>query len=211
MRDPREQSVPASIKGVNHETCIINLQLSTVNCEEKAMTHLLPRSIATPISLTWAADALCIVPAQLNDCDAVVDHFGALHRYNTALDAHFALADEWEALLRHEFRETFQHPDHLWLLGKANDQAVGLLMAAIHTDSPMFRYRHWVEVEALYVTDSHRGTGIAQRLLNRAYDWAEQQGLARVQLYVTASNSRAQSVYSQEGFATTQAIMRKSL
>jgi hypothetical protein len=32
-----------------------------------------------------------------------------------------------------------------------------------------------------------------------------------VQLYVTASDVRAQSVYIDQGFAVTQAIMRKSL
>ena len=53
--------------------------------------------------------------------------------------------------------------------------------------------------------------GIAQHLLGRAYQWAEAQGLSRVQLYVTASNVRAQSVYTDQGFTMTQAIMRKSL
>jgi ribosomal protein S18 acetylase RimI-like enzyme len=53
--------------------------------------------------------------------------------------------------------------------------------------------------------------GIAQRLLDYAYQWAEAHGLARVQLYVTASNERAQSVYTNHGFSVTQAIMRKLL
>ncbi|MBC7813121.1 MAG: GNAT family N-acetyltransferase [Burkholderiales bacterium] len=149
--------------------------------------------------------------AQLNDCESVIDLFGALHSYNASLDAHFTLADGWENLLCREFRETAHHPDHLYLLVKEGNCAVGLLIVAIHTDSPMFRYRQWVEVEALYVAPSHRGMGIAQRLLDQAYQWAEVQGLSRVQLYVTASNERAQSVYTDQGFSVTQAIMRKSL
>jgi ribosomal protein S18 acetylase RimI-like enzyme len=97
------------------------------------------------------------------------------------------------------------------MLVKDGEQAVGLLIAAIHTDSPLFRHRHWVDVEALYVAPSHRRTGIAHRLLREAYAWAQASGVARVQLYVTASNVRAQSVYAEQGFAVTQAIMRKSL
>jgi len=85
------------------------------------------------------------------------------------------------------------------------------LIAAVHTDSPMFRHRRWVEVEALYVASGYRRMGVAQRLLNQAYQWAETRGLSRVQLYVTASNVRAQSVYTDQGFTVTQAIMRKSL
>ncbi len=162
-------------------------------------------------SFTLSANDLCMVSAQLNDCDSIVDLFGALHRYNASLDAHFTLADGWENLLCREFHDTANHPDHLWLVVKEGDQAVGLLIAAIHTDSPMFRYRQWVEVEALYVAPSHRCMGIAQRLLDRAYQWAEAQGLSRVQLYVTASNDQAQSVYTDQGFSVTQAIMRKSL
>ncbi len=154
---------------------------------------------------------LRIVPAQLADTDAVIALFGALHSYNASLDAQFALADGWEALLRREFRESVQKPDRLWLLVMDRNRAVGLLIAAIHTDSPMFRHRQWVEVEALYVAPSYRNMGIAQNLLNQAYQWAEAQHLFRVQLYVTSTNVRAQSVYSDQGFTVTQAIMRKNL
>ena len=152
-----------------------------------------------------------IVPAQLGDCDTIVTLFGALHRYNASLDAHFELSDNWEALLRQEFCATYQQPDKLWLLVKDGDKTVGLLIAGIHTDSPLFRHRQWVEVEALYVADSHRCMGLAHALLNKAYNWAATNGLPRVQLYVTASNERAQSVYTEQGFSITQAIMRKSL
>ncbi len=155
--------------------------------------------------------ALHIIPAHLADADAVIALFGALHSYNASLDAHFALADGWEALLRRAFYETAQQPDHLWLIVKDGNRAVGLLIAAVHTDSPMFRHRRWVEVEALYVAPSHRCMGIAQRLLDHAYRWAETQGLFRIQLYVTATNVGAQAVYTDQGFSMTQAIMRKSL
>ena len=96
-----------------------------------------------------------------------------------------------------------------WL--KVGNEPVGLLIAGVHSDSPMFQHRRWVEVEGLYVADTHRKLGIARKLLQRAYDWAESLSLPRVQLYVTASNVRAQSLYENEGFATSQAIMRKSL
>jgi ribosomal protein S18 acetylase RimI-like enzyme len=158
-----------------------------------------------------ALEELQILPAQPSDCDAVVALFGALHSYNASLDAHFALSDDWEILLRREFRASWQQADRLWLLAKQGDRAVGLLIVAVHTDSPMFRHRRWVEVEALYVASGYRRMGIAQSLLNSAYQWAEAQGLSRVQLYVTASNVRAQSVYAGQGFTITQAIMRKSL
>ena len=176
------------------------------------MTQLMIEYTTATLETSYlVADELQVVRAELADVDAVVALFGALHSYNASLDADFALSDDWEALLRHEFRATWQQADRLWLLVKQGNRAVGLLIAAVHTDSPMFRHRRWVEVEALYVASGYRRMGVAQRLLDCAYQWAEARGLARVQLYVTASNMRAQSVYTDQGFSVTQAIMRKSL
>lgn len=176
------------------------------------MTHVISDYTVTGLETAYlAAEELQIVPAQRTDADTIVALFGALHSYNASLDAHFALSDDWETLLRHEFRATWQQGERLWLLVKQGNRAVGLLIAAVHTDSPMFRHRRWVEVEALYVVSGYRHMGIAQRLLKRAYQWAEAQELSRVQLYVTASNERAHSVYIDQGFTVTQAIMRKSL
>jgi GNAT superfamily N-acetyltransferase len=158
-----------------------------------------------------AAIELPIVAARWADRNAVVALFGALHAYNASLDHHFALADDWAELLRADFSKTHQDADRLWLIVKDGDQPVGLLIAGIHTDSPLFRHRRWVEVEALYLAPSHRGQGTARRLLKKAYAWAQAHGLSRVELYVTSTNLRAQAVYADDGFTVTQAIMRKML
>jgi GNAT superfamily N-acetyltransferase len=157
------------------------------------------------------SNMLCVVPAQLTDCSAVTALFGALHAYNASLDVHFTLSDAWERIFHEQFCATCHDPSMMWLLVKDDDKPVGLMIAGVHTDSPLFCHRQWVEVQALYVADSHRGMGIAHTLLQRAYDWAAALNLPRVQLYVTATNVRAQSVYAEEGFATSQAIMRKKL
>lgn len=176
------------------------------------MTQLMIEYTTATLETSYlVADELQVVHAELADADAIVALFGALHSYNASLDAHFALSDDWESMLRRECYATLASPDHLWLLVKQGNRAVGLLIAAVHTNSPMFRHRRWVEVEALYVASGYRRMGVAQRLLDCAYQWAEARGLARVQLYVTASNVRAQSVYTEQGFTVTQAIMRKSL
>src|SRR5206468_420130 len=121
------------------------------------MTQLMiDYTVTAPETSYLAAEQLQIVSAELSDCDAVVTLFGALHSYNALLDAHFALSDDWESLLRREFCETVASPDRLWLLVKQGNRAVGLLIAAVHTDSPMFRHRRWVEVEALYVASGCR-------------------------------------------------------
>jgi ribosomal protein S18 acetylase RimI-like enzyme len=171
-------------------------------------TELLVNNNPTTILRT---PSLRIIAAELGDCDVVVAMFGALHRYNASLDAHFALSPNWELLLRQEFCISYCQSDKLWLLVKDGEKTVGLLIAGIHTDSLLFQHRQWVEIEALYVAPSHRCMGLAHTLLDKAYDWAQANGLARVQLYVTATNEHAQAVYTEQGFSVTQAIMRKSL
>src|SRR5678815_60242 len=116
-------------------------------------TQMMTHEIA-PVSYSYQQpNVLCLVPAQLEDSDAVVTLFGALHDYNDSLDPHFALSEGWESILLEQFRSTYDHPDMMWLLVKDGDQAVGLLIADVHNDSPMFRHRQWVEVQALYVAD----------------------------------------------------------
>jgi GNAT superfamily N-acetyltransferase len=168
-------------------------------------------TLSTYRSKYQKANALRYVKAQLDDCDAVVALFGALHTYNASLDPHFALSDGWEMILSEQFSSSYNDPNMMWLLVMDGKRAIGLMIAGVHTDSPLFRHRQWVEVQAVYVADSHRRMGIARQLLDRAYGWAKAKNLPRVQLYVTASNVRAQSVYAEEGFSTSQAIMRKKL
>ena len=152
-----------------------------------------------------------LVPASRRDYPTVVPLFQALHAYNASLDNHFALAENWEPLLREHFYQTYDSSNSLWLLAKKSEPAVGLLIAAVHTDSPIFRYNHWVEVEALYVAPAYQGQGIARRLMAQAYAWAHQHGSNRIQLYVTATNVRAKTFYAHEGFVVSQEIQRKSL
>ena len=150
--------------------------------------------------------------AQAADIAALKEMFHRLHAFNTALDPRFALSDEWES----HFDAAIEHALHRTSLGliayEANaDRPIGFILGTVHRDSGMWRYHEWVEVEALYVDGSWRGSGLAEMLLDHACDWANSIGQAVVQLYVTASNERAIRFYRHEGFGETQAIMRKVL
>ncbi len=59
----------------------------------------------------WKQNSLRFMPARLEDGDAVIALFGALHTYNASLDAHFALSDDWETILRAQFRATYADQD----------------------------------------------------------------------------------------------------
>lgn len=149
--------------------------------------------------------------ATVHDLAAVCGLFGALHAFNAGLDPRFALADGWEQVLH-------DHLAHVWatghgcsLLAWEGGRPVGLALWGGHTDSPLFRHRHWAELLGLYVVPNARGSGVAQQLLASGMAWARASGYERVQLYVTSANSAARRFYSQAGFTTVQEVWRLEL
>jgi GNAT superfamily N-acetyltransferase len=146
------------------------------------------------------------------DVAALKKMFRTLHAFNAALDPHFMLSEEWESHFDAAIQQALRG-ESLCLIAceTTTGQPVGFALGAVHRDSGMWRYREWVEVEALYVEERWRGRGLAETLLGRACEWADSVGQTIVQLYVTASNERAIRFYRHEGFDETQAIMRKTL
>lgn len=174
-----------------------------------AATSMLERSV-----FAGTPDAHYTVgAAQPADVAAIKALFGQLHAFNTALDPRFALSEDWESHFDAAIQEAMRGDDALCLIAREAEshRPCGFALAAVHRDSGMWRYREWVEVEALYVEDSWRGRGLAETLLARVCNWADSVGQPTVQLYVTASNERAIHFYQHEGFRETQAIMRKLL
>jgi len=153
-----------------------------------------------------------ICHAQAAHIASLKEMFRKLHAFNAALDPRFALSEEWESYFDAAIEHALQGTSLCLIAYEADgSRPIGFILGTVHRDSGMWRYREWVEVEALYVEESWRGSGLAETLLDRACDWAESVGQAIVQLYVTVSNERAIRFYRHEGFGETQAIMRKVL
>ncbi|NJK81856.1 MAG: GNAT family N-acetyltransferase [Chloroflexaceae bacterium] len=157
------------------------------------------------------SSAPAVQPATLDDEEAVAHLFEALHMQNAALDARFALAPGWRAVLHRHFARTWNASGACWRLAWSNTEPVGLIVLESHTDSPLFRYRHWAELIALYVAPPYRGSGLADRLIAEGLAWATDHGFERVQLYVTASNQAAHACYRRCGFVPVQHILRRDL
>jgi GNAT superfamily N-acetyltransferase len=166
----------------------------------------------SPAALSWQGQDWRICHAQVADIASLKEMFRKLHAFNAALDPRFALSEEWESYFDEAIEHALQGTSLCLIAYEADgNRPIGFILGTVHHDSGMWRYREWVEVEALYVEELWRGSGLAETLLDRACDWAESVGQATVQLYVTASNERAIRFYQHEGFGETQAIMRKVL
>jgi len=152
-----------------------------------------------------------IAPVTRGDIAELAQLFLKLHLYNASFDPRFALAEDWERHFAAMVESAITGKDHLVLLARDDGRPVGFVLAAVHHDSPIWQHNEWVEVEALYVEHSWRGAGLADDLLSCACAWANDLGLPAVQLYVTASNTRAISFYERQEFRPVQSIMRALL
>ena len=159
------------------------------------------------------AGAWEIRAARQGDAAVLTRLFLKLHLFNASLDPRFALAEDWERHFAAVLDRALAGGERLALLARdrANAQPIGLALAALHRDAPLWQHRTWVEVEALYVELDWRGTGLAEALLAPVSDWARRLGEPVLQLYVTSTNVRAVRFYEDQGFRPVQSIMRKVL
>jgi GNAT superfamily N-acetyltransferase len=152
-----------------------------------------------------------IAPVARDEAADLKHLFLRLHLHNASLDPRFALAENWEQHFAALIERALTGRDHLALLARNQGKPSGFLLAAVQCDSPLWRHREWAEIVALYVERPWRGTGLADDLAARALDWAAELGLPAMQLYVTASNTRAMRFYERQGFSPSQVIMRTLL
>ncbi len=137
--------------------------------------------------------------------------FLKLHIYNARLDPRFALSADWERPFDAGLDRVLTGRAGVGLLARAgvSGRAIGLALAAMHRDGPLWAVRDWLELEDVYVEPAWRGTGLAVALVARVDDGARATGVDTIQLYVTASNARALAFYDKEGFRPAQFILRK--
>ncbi len=161
--------------------------------------------------MTLQDQTIIIRSAVAADDWAVYRLFSALHTFNAELDPYFMLADGWERVLNEHLAYVRSTGHGMTLLAWQGYEPVGLLMMGTHSDSPLFRHRHWAELLAIYVAPVARNGQLAQQLLQSGIAWAQEKGYERIQLYVTVSNKRARQFYTRSGFQPVQEIWRRNI
>ncbi len=74
--------------------------------------------------------------------------------------------------------------------------ARGLVAGAAREDDPLA-----IQLMAMWVHPSLRGTGAAAALVSAVVDWASSRGAGQIQLRVVKVNERARRFYEREGFS----------
>jgi ribosomal protein S18 acetylase RimI-like enzyme len=86
-------------------------------------------------------------------------------------------------------------PGTVFILYDAGGQARGLVAGAAREDDPSA-----VQLMAMWVHPSLRGSGAAEALVAALAAWAAQRGVREIQLRVVKANERARRLYEREGF-----------
>lgn len=91
--------------------------------------------------------------------------------------------------------------------GFADDELVGLAGLQIRRGA---KEKHKARLFSMYVDEAHRGTGLAQQLVEAAIAGSRQAGVILLHLTVNSANLRAQRFYRRMGF-TVYGVERRSL
>ena len=156
-----------------------------------------------------ATEALIDAPAafavrRLSAADA--EAFRAVHL--EALQAYpAAFAADWEEERGLPLADFAARLEQLIVLGGF----VGGALAGIATiqKQPLKKRRHMAMLWGMYVTDAHRGSGLAAAIMQAAIERAERE-VDQVELYVAVGNDRASRFYRGFGFEP-YGVMRRSL
>ena len=120
----------------------------------------------------------------------------------------FGSAYEDEAVLdRAQFAERLAAPGFTRFGGFADRDLVGLAGLQMRTGA---KERHKARLFSMYVDAAHRGSGLAQQLIEAVIAGAREAEALVLQLSVSAGNAPAQRLYRRMGF-TVYGVERRSL
>jgi ribosomal protein S18 acetylase RimI-like enzyme len=96
-------------------------------------------------------------------------------------------------------------------VAEGSGEVVGVLLLRVvaSPEDPIFRRRRCVYVDEIAVTRSYQGQGIGRRLMERAGQWAVEQGVNEVWLDVWEANEGALAFYERLGYKTVRRRMSR--
>jgi ribosomal protein S18 acetylase RimI-like enzyme len=156
--------------------------------------------------------------ARLDEVNSIVSLWNGLMRDQN----HFTVPDgsekvnpdlraDCEEVFKSFARRTIHSKNGIVLLSLLGDEPVGYLIGYIQDFIPVYEMKKIAYLSDLYVSDNHRGNGLATRMSRDFETWALGKGVDHSTLQVIHNNDRARKLYSRLGYKETLISMRKSL
>ncbi len=96
------------------------------------------------------------------------------------------------------------------LVAKGNETILGYVYGFVQDNGSLYNNKV-AQLDALFVKEQYRGNGIAKSLMKEFINWAEEKGVAYIELSVCKDNSDAINLYENEGFCIDKILLRKKL
>lgn len=132
-------------------------------------------------------------------CDALLTQLIQTERqWEPNLDETFTVCDNYEHRMAEE--------GTLLLVAEENGEIIGFLFGLLYP-SPVHK-QPLALLDALYVSEAHRGKGCGRALALRFLEWAREQGIYAVELKVMTRNTAALRLYESLGFGEIKTYMQ---
>lgn len=149
--------------------------------------------------------------ARLRDLDRVAALWTGITRHHEPIDPVFRMragADgELSELLGAIHRDS---NSAIFVYDDAGDLP-GLCIVRIDSAPPIMQEHERAEITDLGVREDVRRRGIASALVEAAFDWIRQSGVARVEVHVASANAEGQAFWRARGFGDLMDVLHKRL
>lgn len=98
------------------------------------------------------------------------------------------------------YRERIAGEKGVCFVAQKDQEIVGFVSTTMNTPGT-WRLTKRVEVDNLFIRESHRGEGVGKMLIDSVKDWSKSVGAKRVFLTAFKKNEKAISFYEREGFS----------
>lgn len=136
------------------------------------------------------------------DIEAIRDLWREINDYHAQAAPH--VFRQGESVPREQFEDWLHSGDNAFFVAVSDGQVAGFVRCITRTtaDSPLFVPRTYMVVDVLVVRADCRRQGIGGRLMERAHQWAGEQGIDQLEIGVWEFNNDARKLYEDLGYTT---------
>lgn len=158
-----------------------------------------------------AASPVTVRCAFLSDLDEVLrlDQELIRHdlRFDPTLDPDWTFGEEGMAW----FRQRIAGPDGIVVVAVSKtDGIVGYLAGGRCEAESYRRVAPMAEVDCMFLTETYRGRGIGEKMMERFLEWCRENGIGRARVVACAGNAGAANFYRRMGFEPYDLVLERS-
>ncbi|NNM87762.1 MAG: GNAT family N-acetyltransferase [Phycisphaerae bacterium] len=165
-----------------------------------------------------ADELITLIPAGPEDVAGIVDLCLSVERQHEAYwPLRWQLRGDLGPRYHRWLESNLAAPRWLILCAKAGTSAaaapslVGVLVAAIQEEIPIYSYREYAFIHDMAVVVEYRRRGVANQLLQEARRWAGEKGVNQIRAMVAVKNDAASKLFGHAGYRATYQEMVQSI